>query len=466
MANIQVEEVAHNLPGKTCTFFVERKKRYCKMLVKEGNLHCGQHLIVDNQESNLRKRIPCPLDPKHSCFETRLKQHLTICNAREKTGLPYVNKNINLDSSEDEPNKTRLPDLSDAELLQFISRVETLHLEHVGEIKEEICHHTSLDEELKVPGYGHTVLRHLTQNASLLGLLQKEQLLQPQITTCYVEFGAGKGQLTQWLTDSVENLDLATFLLVDRSAQRYKRDAKLKCNEALKLKRLRVDIQHLDLTGVDEFVRLGQLVATGKHLCGGATDLALKCICQSCGPKMAGAVIALCCHHQCSWGTYIGKDTLQKLGFTRREFYTLLSLTSWAVCSAQDSQEHVGDEGKQKEHGNTVNSSENETTKDASPTAKVRKIEPKQDTKSVKREEINGDTKKESNIENEKENRYSRLKLSCSYREEIGRQAKQLLDYGRLNYMQSKGFNARLIQYVKRETTLENIAIIVLPNKQ
>ncbi|CAL4198461.1 unnamed protein product [Meganyctiphanes norvegica] len=102
--------------------------------------------------------------------------------------------------------------------------------------------------------------------------------------------------------------------------------------------------------------------------------------------------------------------------------------------------------------------------KDASPAAKVRKTDAKQDINSVQRGHSNEVEKNNCIKEAEKENRYSRLKLPSRYREEIGRQAKQLLDYGRLKYMKSKGFNAHLIQYVKWEMTLENIAIIVMPN--
>lgn len=56
--------------------------------------------------------------------------------------------------------------------------------------------------------------------------------------------------------------------------------------------------------------------------------------------------------------------------------------------------------------------------------------------------------------------RYTRLNLSAHYREEIGRKAKQVLDYGRMQYMCEQGFECSLVQYVTKETTLENVALI------
>lgn len=49
-----------------CHFFVERKKRYCRMTVKSGNKYCGEHLRSDvNYYQSILgiERVPCPLDP-------------------------------------------------------------------------------------------------------------------------------------------------------------------------------------------------------------------------------------------------------------------------------------------------------------------------------------------------------------------------------------------------------------------
>lgn len=50
-------------------------------------------------------------------------------------------------------------------------------------------------------------------------------------------------------------------------------------------------------------------------------------------------------------------------------------------------------------------------------------------------------------------------------RETTGFRVKTLLNYGRLKYLQSRGFNCKLVRYVSSETTLENVCIVAV-NKQ
>lgn len=70
-------------------------------------------------------------------------------------------------------------------------------LDHVGTIEESVLKHSALDEEMKTPGYGLSVIRHLGQNSSLLGHLEQCGLLDTKSKpTCYVEFGAGRGRVS------------------------------------------------------------------------------------------------------------------------------------------------------------------------------------------------------------------------------------------------------------------------------
>nr|XP_053656123.1 uncharacterized protein LOC128704931 [Cherax quadricarinatus] len=127
-----------------------------------------------------------------------LEQHLAICNAREKTGLSYMSRNINLrPGDQEEPPKTSLSSLSDQQLLSFITRVEAAHRENVGTIEESILSHHIMEKEMTRPGYGPSVVRHLSQNSSILGHLENSALLNTSITpTCFIEFGAGRGKHT------------------------------------------------------------------------------------------------------------------------------------------------------------------------------------------------------------------------------------------------------------------------------
>jgi hypothetical protein len=92
----------------------------------------------------------------------------------------------------------------------------------------------------------------------------------------------------------------------------------------------------------DGELQFNRVVGISKHLCGAATDLAIRCLMHydydsnggnSMGNSMGGAnrhatderggdkdglgcaiVFALCCHHRCSWPVYVAKDWLMGHG--------------------------------------------------------------------------------------------------------------------------------------------------------
>ena len=49
--------------------------------------------------------------------------------------------------------------------------------------------------------------------------------------------------------------------------------------------------------------------------------------------------------------------------------------------------------------------------------------------------------------------------LNAAEREVIGIKCKQLLDAGRVHYLTERGFDARVVYYVPRSLTLENVAL-------
>ena len=60
--------------------------------------------------------------------------------------------------------------------------------------------------------------------------------------------------------------------------------------------------------------------------------------------------------------------------------------------------------------------------------------------------------------------RYSRMGLNDVDREEIGRQTKRILDYGRVKFLESKtNFSVKLKYYIESEVTLENALLICIP---
>lgn len=50
-------------------------------------------------------------------------------------------------------------------------------------------------------------------------------------------------------------------------------------------------------------------------------------------------------------------------------------------------------------------------------------------------------------------------------REALGYKCKRILDFGRYRYLKENGFETELIYYVEPEISLENLALIAIPNK-
>ena len=91
-----------------CQYIVPRKKRRCRMLVREGNSYCGEHLHLfpyegpsksdeTKQESTLKHKLPadrmaCPNDPMHSCKASKLEKHLLVCPSKPKPKVDYISE--------------------------------------------------------------------------------------------------------------------------------------------------------------------------------------------------------------------------------------------------------------------------------------------------------------------------------------------------------------------------------------
>lgn len=364
-------------------------------------------------------RMPCPLDHKHTCFVKELENHLKKCNSREKEKPIYYQKNVNSKKLEESIEKITISKISDDELMNLIAKIKRTYNEYLLPLETEEISHPIVQTALNDNKNGQVAIKHLRQQASLLGHMKNLNLLSNE--TCFVEFGAGRGQLTFWIIQAVDDKTSCKFILIDRASQRHKFDTKLKHDKDLHIERIRLDIKHLYLGRVPTIsCHKGNIVGVTKHLCGAATDLALKCLMetlhdqknQSCNYLLQGIVMALCCHHQCTWQTYVGRAFLEEQQYNQREFHLLCGLASWATC------------GRMPEHFNSNDSTSN------------------------------------MDNNNYEKNRYKKINLDVDFREEIGRQCKRILDYGRIHYLQQYKFDAKLIHYVDPTVSLENVAIV------
>nr|XP_033771862.1 tRNA:m(4)X modification enzyme TRM13 homolog [Geotrypetes seraphini] len=450
-------------PGR-CGFFVQRKKRFCKMIVGEGKSLCGEHANTapDNDDENNRRRIPCPLDPKHTVYEDQLEKHLKKCNSREKPKPVFYVQDINAglkDTVQTEEKQVSLSSLSEEEIMNLIRKLRKASSGFAKTLEKRTLSHPVLHEALHDPKNGESAFKHLKQQASILGNLDKLGLLKPK--RCYVEFGAGRGKLSHWVAKALQDSASTHFLLVERATTRFKVDGKHTNRDSV-FERLRIDIQHLCLNRVPILMKEKlPVVGIGKHLCGAATDLALRCLVETYGsqdeeplPKrlkteeiettknddedkgktmpegwfpVTGIVIALCCHHKCDWKHYVGQEFFCTLGLGAEDFNLYQRMSSWATCGMQ---------------------------------------KPGTEAPSTWNSELNYYTAEEHHIEYEHMEGLSdqmQGKLSAQEREMIGRLCKLLIDHGRLWYLRQKGYSAALCYYTDTQVSLENVLLTAVP---
>lgn len=428
------------------------------MSVRPGAQYCGEHSPMPATEQELgikpisELRIPCPYDPKHTCFATKMEKHLKICNSKPAAVLPdHVVPGVNsggldvVEQAKEARVGLTISNVTDEKLINIIGMLMSTYKKYVeGQIVLEPLEHTVLEEELNRPEYGPNVLKHLIQNSSLLGQLDKSGLLENGNT--FVEFGSGRGQLTYWLTKAVTDPSTCQFILVDKASHRHKFDNRLREVEDLEIVRLRVDIADLALGRVSPHLthQKETVVGVSKHLCGAATDLSIRCLTQTLSEvesELGGLMIALCCHHRCDWNPYVGKEFLTEQGFTEEDFGLLSSITSWCTCGSGKPRKQVGHDLESPAREVELPLKEVEL-----PDKEVELPPPPLD--GVGGNKLGRD-------------RYARLQLDQATREEIGRQAKRVLDYGRLRYLEEHtDLEIKLKYYVDPFISLENALIV------
>ncbi|XP_040264180.1 tRNA:m(4)X modification enzyme TRM13 homolog [Bufo bufo] len=431
-----------------CSHFVQRKKRYCKMIVGEGKKFCGEH-AENGQEQSSRIRMPCPLDPKHTVYEDQLQKHLKKCNSREKPPPVFYVRDVNSGAAAADKSQEQvsLGSLSKEDLRRL---TDTLVQVTAGldppRPDKKLCH-PALHEALNDPANGDSASKHLKQQGSILGHLERLGLLGQ--SRCFVEFGAGRGKLSHWVNIATEDAENVQFLLVERATTRFKMDGKQRKST---FERLHIDIQHLCLDRVPSLVQKQlPVIGIGKHLCGAGTDLALRCLVHnyvnpegepqskrsrtdaeqsvSLAPTnhcVDGIVIALCCHHRCDWQHYVGKGFFEKLGLGQQEFGLFQRMSSWATCGARRPSQVENSSGK----GNFEDIEEHDLDRK------------------------NNDCNEES---------AQGLQLSVEEREHLGRLCKLLIDRGRVDYLERMGYEASLEYYTEPEVSLENVILTAVP---
>ena len=365
-----------------CQYFMEQKRRFCNVARTPDSLYCGNHAaFCSDSLKPARKRIPCPVDPSHSIYADCEQKHVKICNiATERRAMeshPYYCLNCNSGaqpSDADTDSSVVDPDALLSKINSFYSSLGALVAVEPRDVNAPVSDELRLIEETVVKAVAPAQssfkqLRHAQQDAKIVYEMVKHKLLSPSpncdrpssIHTVYIELGAGRGVLGQAVSSVSSE---SSLVLVERSGQRRKADTQLRRAPGGQFTRIRMDIRHCRLSGLPPLSlehKRGpkRVVVIAKHLCGVATDLALRSLeTLPEGTASRGLSIATCCHHACMWDDYVGKDWLVASGFSRSEFNVLRFWSSWAftlgstrVSDASDPQEHAPEaQDQEKEH--------------------------------------------------------------------------------------------------------------------
>ncbi|CCF57163.1 hypothetical protein KAFR_0C01700 [Kazachstania africana CBS 2517] len=405
-----------------CEYFVTKKNRRCGMTRSKEAKYCSEHInLLKKQEGhNLHnkpddERIPCPYDPNHTVWKYKLKKHLPKCN---KFKLDHVNDNksffVENLNTVNVPMKAPIDfNQSLSNTIELIKKIQLNYDIQFSQLSNETMSNTRLMEL--------TNQKHAIQQSSLIEnlLTENKSILENTKTLSIAEFGCGKAEFSRYLNQVIlakNNTNPLNFVFIDRGSNRLKFDTKIKL-DTLQLtksqpiiKRLKIDIKDLK---IDEILDVSHNHAIiSKHLCGVATDLTLKCIFNNpILKKSINAIcIAMCCRHVCNAHDYINPSYIKDLmsshetGLSYEEFfYCLTKMCSWATSGRSPGAE---DDDIIKMADDTIN-------------------------------------------------------ITVAEREELGLKARKIVDLGRLKWVQQNLHqNAKLINYVTKDVSMENVALI------
>lgn len=300
------------------------------MRAKEGVEFCGEHLTEISKTGEISdedKRIPCPLNPKHSVFLRDLEKHLKKCNARPGPTPKYFSENINILGDPvfetGENSKSVFADLGPADFQTLVEKLSSIRSSSDLPPIDVNCMYK---EQSVTDTEKETIQRDLMTSIILENVGESQGL-------AILEMGCGKAGLSyHLLTNHSQIFTGASFYLVDRSNFRRKFDRRAgEMTGEANIHRIKMDIKDLDLEPLLP-AETKNVLLISKHLCGAATCLtlaALKRLREERPDLPIKLCIALCCHQLCNARMYPERSLL---GLTLDEFRRVCAMSSWAVC--------------------------------------------------------------------------------------------------------------------------------------
>lgn len=437
-------------PRLQCQYFIKKKNRQCGMTRSSLHNYCSEHLnlykleignnlhnpaISSTKNTDQRKRIPCPLDPKHTVWEDKLAKHMKKCNKfklihSNDENIFYckdLNKGSNLCNDKDANGQPTL-----TEIVQTAKTLlNIINSNYFNELFTRFKNNKFMnDNRLKQLSNQ----KHALQQGSLIQNLfesMQDDINDTASGLTIIEFGCGKAEFSRYLNNCLlhnKNFNFAiqnppNFILIDRASNRLKFDSKI-INDTLentkkiepKIDRLRIDIKDLKL---DAVVKNGnhnknKQIVISKHLCGVATDLTLRCLSnsQESLSKLNSMIIAMCCRHVCDAQDYINPDYIKHLmvqfgcDLSYIKFFNCLKkICSWATNGRRSDVQDV-------------------------------------DLVTISDENWS---------------------ITVAQREKIGLCARRIIDQGRVNWIRENlpNRNVELFKYCPKDISLENCAILL-----
>ncbi|KAI8838023.1 methyltransferase TRM13-domain-containing protein [Chytriomyces cf. hyalinus JEL632] len=427
-----------------CHHLVVNKNRYCPLRISDSS---SQKFCPNHDPAKLAERVPCPVDPTHTVFIKDLSKHAKKCSRPTFETCAFYSCDVNLPRT----NPVEKPKLSELPLAQLSELFDRIRKCFSDVDKHSIPYKGPLnltDADSAFEGVSET--KSVRQIKALLGIMDNHSLLSKD--DVFVEMGCGTAELSHFLNKTIRKRTssskgneaaLPRFILVDRETSRWK----VKMNEG-HFEKIRIDIKDLvlqkckwlDAEKVSD--NTGGVVCISKHLCGAATDLALRCFfnytLESRPTRLRAIQIALCCHHRCTFESYIHPNFItDHLKFSPTEFSFLCQISSWGASPPI----------------NQLNPK------------KRRKLEGLKDAANqTPNEELDsGDDEHHApDLDEDSSTQLHFSRLNQEQRRELGRMAKALLNEGRLRFLrETLGCStAQVVEYTSCDVTPENTVLL------
>uniref|UniRef100_A0A2P2J6H6 tRNA:m(4)X modification enzyme TRM13 n=1 Tax=Rhizophora mucronata TaxID=61149 RepID=A0A2P2J6H6_RHIMU len=213
------------MADKRCKFWLPKKNRFCANAPLDDSQFCGNH----KQRSDGQQWVPCPIDQSHSVLRENLEAHVRRCPLLKQTEFlslqPFYQKGINSGEEEDDGTKNITSEMKRSAVYEMSVHAFYRLIEKIESVYASIC--DDLRDSHKIPEACDMWIKrevdsklpfqekHVVQQASILGNLEEFGLLKSSVgrnhevlngddNSCVpavVEFGAGRGYLTQMLAD-------------------------------------------------------------------------------------------------------------------------------------------------------------------------------------------------------------------------------------------------------------------------